>query len=132
MKYADDSEIKRKGRYVGQFNGEDQYHGFGRMAARGFIYEGMWENGERDGWGRLIQANGTYYEGYFKDNMFDGKGKLCILALRMGKIGDYISAETDISEFFVKKNFEIKEGEFQLGSFESTEIDNYNFCFEKI
>jgi len=46
----------------------------------------MWENGEKDGWGRLIQANGTYYEGNFQDNMFDGKGKLSILNLRMSEI----------------------------------------------
>ena len=86
LKFADDSEIKRKGPYVGQFNGEDQYHGFGRFSKRGFIYEGMWENGEKDGWGRLIQPNGTYYEGNFQDNMFDGKGKLSILNLRMHEI----------------------------------------------
>ena len=32
----------------------------------------------------------------------------------------------------MKNNYEHKEGEFQMGSIESVEIDNYNICFEKI
>jgi hypothetical protein len=41
----------------------------------GAIYEGQFENGEKDGWGRLIYANGSYYVGYFKDDMMDGIGR---------------------------------------------------------
>jgi hypothetical protein len=44
----------------------------------------MFENGEKDGFGRLISCNGTYYVGYFKDDMFDGYGELscCNLSMR--------------------------------------------------
>ena len=64
--------MRKKGKYEGQFNDKNQRHGWGRLATKAVIYEGAWENGEKDGWGRMIQANGTYYEGYFKDDMFDG------------------------------------------------------------
>lgn len=61
LKYADDSEITYKKNneteatiYAGQVNEDGKPHGFGRKYLRGAIYEGQFEDGERDGWGRLI------------------------------------------------------------------------------
>ena len=44
-------------------NDEELPHGFGRKYLRGAIYEGQFLNGEKDGWGRVIYANGSYYVG---------------------------------------------------------------------
>ena len=39
------------------------------------IYEGQFLNDERNGYGRLIWADGDYYEGLWKDDMKHGFGK---------------------------------------------------------
>ena len=42
------------------------------------IYEGIFVNGKRSGYGRMIFWNGSYFEGTFKDNLYDGFGKQVI------------------------------------------------------
>lgn len=62
-----------------------------------------------------------FYIGYFKDDMIDGFGKMYI------HIGDDHTAE-----FTDKSQWMIQEGEFQLGTLVSSQIDNYYMCQEKI
>jgi len=107
-------------------------HGFGRKYLRGAIYEGQFEEGAKDGWGRLIYANGTYYVGYFKDDMMDGIGRLACCTLRMGKLQKYHDNSGNFDEFNMKTSYTFKEGEFQMGSLVSLEIDNYIQCMNKI
>ena len=91
LKYTGDAEIVHQKKdqtdektYSGQVNDEEIPHGFGRKYLRGAIYEGQFVNGEKDGWGRVIYANGTYYVGFFKNDMIDGKGKMAVCKLNMG------------------------------------------------
>mgnify|MGYP001255438117 CR=1 FL=1 len=37
-------------------------------------YEGMFKNGELEGFGKMVQANGDTYEGSWKSNKKYGKG----------------------------------------------------------
>ena len=39
------------------------------------IYEGEFNNGKIDGYGRMIYFDGSYYEGYFKNGVKNGWGK---------------------------------------------------------
>ena len=40
------------------------------------IKEGQYENGNMNGFGRVIESDGSYYVGFYKDDMKHGKGKL--------------------------------------------------------
>lgn len=102
----------------------------------GAIYEGQFENGVKDGWGRLIQSNGCYYIGYFQDDMFNGPGRLAVCNLGLNVIQEYKKKSIDeIKEAYpgnLKSNYTFKEGEFLLGSLQSSQIDYYNMCYDRI
>lgn len=54
------------------------------------IYEGMWIDGNLNGYGRYIIYDGSYYVGQFKNDQCHGKGK-------------YVSSEGNVEEGIFKK-----------------------------
>lgn len=54
----------------------DQKHGKGKSSINGTIYEGEYNCGKRDGFGKLIALSGNIYEGQFKNDRKNGIGKL--------------------------------------------------------
>ncbi|MGB4345160.1 MAG: hypothetical protein WBJ21_02060, partial [Burkholderiaceae bacterium] len=47
------------------------------LYADGYVYEGGWKEGKREGQGKLISANGQVWEGEFRDNkIYSGIGTL--------------------------------------------------------
>lgn len=54
----------------------NQPHGNGRLVYRGKkgIYTGEWKQGQWNGKGKHIKANGDYYEGHFLDHLYHGEG----------------------------------------------------------
>ena len=40
------------------------------------MYEGEYDGGQREGYGRAIFKNGNWYEGEWEDWNFEGKGKV--------------------------------------------------------
>lgn len=133
LQYADDSSIEEKSKgdvqwYIGQCK-DGKPHGFGRKITRGNIYEGFFENGEKDGWGRLICASGTYYIGYFQDDMFHGDGKLHV---SLENFAAQWNEEVEGVNLNNPKNYTVQEGEFQLGTLVSNQFDNYYACQQKI
>lgn len=87
---------------------------------RGAIYEGQFSQGVKEGWGRLILANATYYVGYFKNDMPDGLGQMAICYVSMDKLAKYERNFIKIKELDLEEDYEIKEGEFQMGSLVSS------------
>ena len=62
-------------KYNGQFSNGD-FNGKGlAIWADGIIYDGEWEDGIRQGYGKLIFPDGSYYEGDFVAGNFEGRGK---------------------------------------------------------
>ena len=63
---------------AGQHNEQGELHGIGRrMAADGsWLFEGQFEHGKLNGWGRAFFANGSYYVGHFRCNKRHGEGKM--------------------------------------------------------
>ncbi|CAJ1964887.1 unnamed protein product [Cylindrotheca closterium] len=53
-----------------------QPEGNGRMVYRGSkgVYNGEWKQGQWNGSGKHIKANGDYYDGNFLDNLYHGEG----------------------------------------------------------
>ena len=62
--------------FEGQIDDNKKYHGIGKWTTYqtiqrmrnleiGTIYEGQFRRGEKTGYGRLIQMDGSWYEGFF-------------------------------------------------------------------
>ena len=62
LKPGDIKKIEKKiYSYIGQTNTQKQPNGVGRMCwTKSGIYEGEFENGQRTGFGRMINSNGTH------------------------------------------------------------------------
>ena len=55
------------GRYVGSKDDDDQY--------KNYIEEGQFENGQKNGYCRVINSSGNYEIGFYKNDKRHGKGK---------------------------------------------------------
>lgn len=57
-----------------------QRDGIGRTVdfEKGILYEGEYDEGKREGYGRAIFKNGNIYEGEWKGWYFNGKGKVTL------------------------------------------------------
>ena len=63
------------GVYVGQWNSQQQRHGYGKMTWQdGQMYEGFWRNDKRQGKGRSISAKGEVFIGDFESDQMNGFG----------------------------------------------------------
>ena len=64
--------------YVGQVNGQNQYHGVGRYYDHydKVLYDGNFSNGVINGFGREIEFTGYYYEGFFEADRRHGEGRM--------------------------------------------------------
>ena len=70
--------IKTGSIYEGELNNRDERHGFGiYKVVFGGRYEGNWENGQRNGYGKFFHKSGScIYDGNWKNGVYDGKGIL--------------------------------------------------------
>lgn len=59
--------------YEGNFE-NNKYHGYGVLKNNGDIYEGNWEHGLKNAYGKITYANGSYYEGEWFNNVYHGLG----------------------------------------------------------
>ena len=86
------------------------------------IYEGQWYMGKREGWGRMIYATGSVYEGQWKDNEYNGPGILTVAHCNL----QYIDGVYDPGRAVDGRDpyYQIKKGEFELGSLKSGDYDN--------
>lgn len=65
--------------FLGQWKkGKLNGHGFGFHPNHNTAYSGEWKDGLRNGYGSQIDAFGEHYEGIFDNNNFHGKGKLTV------------------------------------------------------
>ena len=61
--------------YIGRVNIEGEKHGYGKLIEKnGMQFEGYWRNGVMEGWGRMTDGEGGIVEGYFIDGKINGKG----------------------------------------------------------
>ena len=96
---ADHIEIKREDQGVcyhyGMFDKtKNEMHGIVRCVDKfGTIFEGMYQNGEKNGFGRAFWSNGDCYIGMWKDDNFHGHGR------------------------YMQANGQVKEGQFENDNF---------------
>ena len=61
--------------YIGFVNINGEKHGYGKLIQKnGKQYEGFWAEGILEGWGRITDEEGTIREGYFINGKMNGKG----------------------------------------------------------
>ena len=61
--------------YTGTVNIEGERHGYGTLIQKnGIKIEGFWREGTLEGWGRVTDENGEFFEGYFINGKINGKG----------------------------------------------------------
>ena len=61
--------------YIGSVNLEGERHGYGKLIQKnGNQYEGFWREGVLEGWARITDEEGSIIEGYFIDGKINGKG----------------------------------------------------------
>ena len=103
--------------YKGELNMNGKFNGYGELYFKnGKKYEGKFEDGKLNGYGRLIDLFGIIcYEGIFKDNiLLDGKGKI----IKIEKNGDKTIYEGDIKNMKKEGSGIEKNKEFTyLGNF---------------
>ena len=103
--------------YKGELNMNGKFNGYGELYLKnGKKYEGKFEDGKLNGYGRLIDLFGIIcYEGIFKDNiLLDGKGKI----IKIEKNGDKTIYEGDIKNMKKEGNgIEKNKSYAYLGNF---------------
>lgn len=52
-------------------------------------YEGMIQNGAKNGYGKLVYPDGVFYEGHFKNDTLSGQGSLFYGLNRPAYVGDW-------------------------------------------
>ena len=61
--------------YIGYVNIEGERQGYGKLIQKnGIKIEGYWSEGTLQGWGRVTDGSGQFYEGYFINGKINGKG----------------------------------------------------------
>jgi len=104
--------------YKGEINEENNII-YGELYYKtGEKYQGYFENGKLNGWGRHINSKGECFEGLFKNNILTGKG-IIIKEEEKDGVKSSIYYEGDIKNFIkegygIEKNSDYKyEGEFK-------------------
>ena len=61
--------------YIGYVDINGEKHGYGKLIQKnGMQYEGFWREGVLEGWGRITDEEGGIKEGYFINGKMNGKG----------------------------------------------------------
>ena len=61
--------------YIGHVNLDGEKHGYGKLIQKnGMKLEGFWKDGFLEGWGRITDEEGCIKEGYFINGKITGKG----------------------------------------------------------
>ena len=61
--------------YIGNVDINGEKHGYGKLIQKnGMQYEGFWREGVLEGWGRITDEQGGIMEGYFINGKINGKG----------------------------------------------------------
>ena len=61
--------------YIGSINLDGEKHGYGKLIQKnGMQMEGFWRDGVLEGWGRITDEEGCIMEGYFINGKINGKG----------------------------------------------------------
>lgn len=53
-----------------------KFHGFGVLTTKKFVYEGNWENNQKNGYGEYIYNDDWIFKGYYKNDKRNGEGIL--------------------------------------------------------
>jgi hypothetical protein len=70
------SSLIQETMYIGSVNIEGERQGYGTLIQKnGIKIEGYWTEGTLKGWGRVTDGSGQFYEGYFINGKINGKGK---------------------------------------------------------
>ena len=80
-------------------------------------FEGRYENGKRQGYGKLTMSNGHRYEGNFADNVPSGEGKLYI---QDGTVYEGTITFTN-SRFKIEGKVTKKDGTTREGTFDGND-----------
>lgn len=69
------SSLIQETMYIGSVNIEGERHGYGQLIQKnGIKIEGFWKEGTLVGWGRVTDEGGQFFEGYFIRGKINGKG----------------------------------------------------------
>lgn len=60
-------------KYLGKFS-KDKFHGFGKLYTSSGVYEGLFENGVKNGRGKFTWFRGDTYDGNWRNGFMDGYG----------------------------------------------------------
>ena len=61
--------------YIGSINIDGERHGYGKLIQKnGIKIEGFWREGTLEGYGRVTDEDGQIFEGYFINGKINGKG----------------------------------------------------------
>ena len=83
----------------------------------GDVYEGEWEKGEINGYGKKTFANGDIYEGEWRNGEKHGKGKYTSIDGYKYE-GDYVNGKrSGVGMLTNTKNGESKRGIWEYGNF---------------
>lgn len=79
-RYMRDSDLsyidkyKSHDMYIGTWSIEKKFKGYGILYKDNTKYEGIWDNGVLNGFGRYFLPNGDYFEGNFIQGVVEGRG----------------------------------------------------------
>jgi hypothetical protein len=93
--------------YTGAVNSDGAPHGHGSWEVvegvdRGDKYEGDFNDGKREGLGKLSSNDGRIWQGEFKGNNLDGFVKVVLLRCDLNHSLQFKNAEGDVSEGLFK------------------------------
>ena len=94
--------------------GQDKRNGYGELTKENVIYKGNYVNDKMEGKGTQIWSNGDVYDGEFKDDVRNGKGKM-VFANGDSYDGPFVNGKMHGRGVYTWKNGEKYIGEFKNG-----------------
>lgn len=111
------TQMTDSGSYVGETNETQEPHGYGRFICfKGpQILEGQWLNGQLNGYGREISAEGDCYLGNFKDGKRHGKGIMFYQTKDIYEGSWFENYYHDSGTFYYAQSHELLKGQWKNG-----------------